>query len=64
MALFPFLNELLICAYPKNLVKMGLIVEGMAGHGSDSIESISPGLFLLAWHGLPRIWLRLRFVNY
>jgi hypothetical protein len=26
---FPYPNELLICAYPKNLVKMGLIVEAM-----------------------------------
>ena len=26
---FPYRNELLICAYPKNLVKMGLIVEAM-----------------------------------
>ena len=26
---FPHSNELFICAYPKNLVKMGLIVEVM-----------------------------------
>jgi hypothetical protein len=51
---FPHPNELLICAYPKNLVKMGLIVEamdtfcgsGQQGMGRDSIDNLSPSFWL------------------
>ena len=39
---FPYPNELLICAYPKNLVKMGLIVEAV-------YTFCSSGYFLQQW---------------
>ena len=61
---FPHLNELLIWAYPENLVKIGLLVEavdefcgragegrGREGTGRDSIDNLSPSLWLLAWLG-------------
>ena len=61
---FPHPNELLIWAYPENLVEIGLLVEaldefcrragdGMGGHGTggDSIDNLSPSLWLLAWLG-------------
>ena len=59
---FPHPNELFIWAYPENLIKIGLMVEAMdtlcgtGGHGTgrdrrDSIDNLSPGLWLLAWLG-------------
>ena len=61
---FPHPNELLIWAYPENLVKIGLLVEavdefcgtgrhgtGRHGTGRDSIDNLSPSLWLLTWLG-------------
>ena len=50
--------------YPENLVRIGLLVEavdefcgtgmgtGPHGTGHDSIDNLSPSLWLLAWLGL------------
>ena len=58
---FPHPNELLIWAYPENLVKIGLMVEAMDtlcgragdgdGTGRGSIDNLSPSFWLLAWLG-------------
>ena len=58
---FPHPNELFIWAYPENLVKIGLLVEAVdefcgragawEGTGRDSIDNLSPSLWLLAWLG-------------
>ena len=58
---FPHPNELLIWAYPENLVKIGQLVEAVGnflraqdGTGRDTcdnIDNLSLGLWLFAWLG-------------
>ena len=64
---FPHPNELLICAYPENLVKIRLLVEAVetflrmgTGHGhgdtSDYIDNLS-----LSFGFWPELWLGLGY---